>query len=228
MLMHSLASPAAMLALQKAADVVVFEEGHASHAHGHAHVHGEKQRGKHLLGDTAAVESSEEDEDISELTKKPKTERVALQPQPSAPSQTDILRLRKIQEGLRSTGYFDAVELNSDRTQLIVRKEGHDAYCKIVWGAQQKHQAAVECEDQLLKDLLVFCLSNANELLKGSPVPPLPKVLQELLAELEEAKLQRAPMAELGAGNDSWGVEVPGLAPLKGALTRRASTSSSY
>lgn len=145
LLMHSLASPAAMLALQKAADAVVFEEGKI-HGHGHGHGHGHhlpKSKGKHLMGD-AGAESSEEDEDISEVAKKLKTEGSA---KPTAthtkmPSQTSILRLRKVQEGLRSTNYFDTVELNNDRTQLIVRKDDADAYCRIEWGIQQKHQVS--------------------------------------------------------------------------------------
>src|SRR3546814_7697484 len=75
----------------------------------------------HLMGDVAK-ESSEEDEDISEVTKKLKADGSAPPAAAKPPSQTNILRLRKVQEGLRSTGYFDAVELNNDRTQLIVRK----------------------------------------------------------------------------------------------------------
>lgn len=147
LLMHSLASPAAMLALQKAADAVVFEEGHAHH-----HSHAEKGKGKHLLAGGAA-ESSEEDEDISEVAKKLKVERSVQQQQgqqgqsavpTKLASQTSVLRLRKIQEGLRSTGYFDAVELNVDRTQLIVRKDNADAYCRIEWGTQQKHQVRAQ------------------------------------------------------------------------------------
>lgn len=86
-------------------------------------------------------------------------------------------------------------------------------------------QAAVESQDQLLKDLLLFCLANANELLKGNAVPPLPKVLQDLLTELEESKRSQEPATDI-SGNESWGLEVPGLAPLKGVLARRASTSS--